>query len=507
MCRQLVFWLSIDKAACRQPEIACRQPQFSSNIMVMETRFEQYLSTAMMSMSTVEGEGGQEASRPSSSLELHCSGVGRQSRVKLVIRLTGLNDEDRYHWYQSKRSIPDWNSRHQYNQSQRHPSLWRWQYQWHHTHHHWDSRALVKVSAHCRVLNATVVGVMFWLPLLGSTSTCTPRVAYGTGLTDVRNGKATPYSIAMYVALWWFGWSAQFFGFTCVVERQLEITFVTARLRVVVLSIEVCHGVGTVVIVWWYLVVVGGEVEVMRLGDQLLRWCACEACGLGFTDIGQTCSVVLVVGLCGPVDWAQSTHWFSVCERNRARHCVQNAMVQGDAFIKPPLEGLHLHVCHVACDGWPVGVSNEKVGQTELNKLCSARERRFHYAFGQFGVLESDLAWSHREDVVRSEGNVGLSSFFTKGARAGVPKGARHVPAIVWFVGVVLVGLHSFLACCGRAAVGPFVRGCEFESFWGSFPMEPMTCEVHPYPFQVRESRRLPVLPLVWSLRSAPPTV
>ncbi|MQM02908.1 hypothetical protein Taro_035677 [Colocasia esculenta] len=34
-----------------------------------------------------------------------------------------------------------------------------------------------------------------------------------------------------------------------------------------------------------------------------------------------------------------------------------------------------------------------------------------------------------------------------RGAKARVPKGARHGPAAVWSAGVVLVGLHSFLAC------------------------------------------------------------
>ncbi|MQL94008.1 hypothetical protein Taro_026657 [Colocasia esculenta] len=31
--------------------------------------------------------------------------------------------------------------------------------------------------------------------------------------------------------LWWFGWSPQFFGLTYVVELQLDLTSVTARLR------------------------------------------------------------------------------------------------------------------------------------------------------------------------------------------------------------------------------------------------------------------------------------
>ncbi|MQL98593.1 hypothetical protein Taro_031299 [Colocasia esculenta] len=43
-----------------------------------------------------------------------------------------------------------------------------------------------------RVLNATAVGVAFWLPLLGSTSACALRVTHGVEFTDVGNGKATP---------------------------------------------------------------------------------------------------------------------------------------------------------------------------------------------------------------------------------------------------------------------------------------------------------------------------
>ncbi|MQM17465.1 hypothetical protein Taro_050438 [Colocasia esculenta] len=74
----------------------------------------------------------------------------------------------------------------------------------------------------------------------------------------------------------------------------------------------------------------------------------------------------------------------------------------------------------------------------------------------------------------------------------------------MWSAGVVFLGLQSFLAYCGGAIAGPFVRGYEAESlvlygFWGSFPTEPVTCEAHPYPFQVRESRRLLFLHLVRS--------
>ncbi|MQM07702.1 hypothetical protein Taro_040544 [Colocasia esculenta] len=137
--------------------------------------------------------------------------------------------------------------------------------------------------------------------------------------------------------LWWFGWSPQFFGFTCVVEQQLDLTSVTAKLRgwpnraftssarpgeellraiqrsgVVfdALSTRGCreewgklramHGLR--VLSEGFRVVCMEDPEmfpglgfspekatdpavVIRsrqadpLGDQLLRWCACEACG------------------------------------------------------------------------------------------------------------------------------------------------------------------------------------------------------------------------------------
>ncbi|MQM15663.1 hypothetical protein Taro_048615 [Colocasia esculenta] len=76
-------------------------------------------------------------------------------------------------------------------------------------------------------------------------------------------------------------------------------------------------GIVVFVVLWWYLVEVGGEVElcsleVMRLGDQLLRWCACEAYGLGFAVVGQTSNVVLVLS-----SLLLSEIWFTdgvVCE-------------------------------------------------------------------------------------------------------------------------------------------------------------------------------------------------
>ncbi|MQM14910.1 hypothetical protein Taro_047847 [Colocasia esculenta] len=180
-----------------------------------------------------------------------------------------------------------------------------------------------------RVLNATVVEVAFWLPPLGSTSACAPRVAHEVRLLTSgmgrrrpnlsrqgRNGKVRrdPNRCAIFKhagrtelsqalldqgrsccgSVGQFGISAEFSSrfrredvarsggnaapcMDCAFFVKLDLTSVTARLR----------GGGTVVFVfqWWYLVVVGGEVEILCLGDQLLRWCAYEACGLGFTVI------------------------------------------------------------------------------------------------------------------------------------------------------------------------------------------------------------------------------
>ena len=41
-----------------------------------------------------------------------------------------------------------------------------------------------------------------------------------------------------------------------------------------------------------------------------------------------------------------------------------------------------------------------------------------------------------------------------------------------------------------------FDTNCVFR-LWGSYPTEPMTCEAHPFFFQVRESRRIHIPPLV----------
>ncbi|MQL92146.1 hypothetical protein Taro_024767 [Colocasia esculenta] len=79
----------------------------------------------------------------------------------------------------------------------------------------------------------------------------------------------------VYTVLW---------PYCVVVEWQLDLSSVTARLRgsscvvlsglVEVLLVVVCLGGGTILVVdpWWYLVVVGVEVD----------WCSVEVCGVTF---------------------------------------------------------------------------------------------------------------------------------------------------------------------------------------------------------------------------------
>ncbi|MQM06866.1 hypothetical protein Taro_039691 [Colocasia esculenta] len=136
------------------------------------------------------------------------------------------------------------------------------------------------------------------------------------------------------------------------------------------------------------------------------------------------------------------------------------------------------------------GLADVDSRPNRAQKALLGQEGLLQWFFEQFDILVSFSTWSRCEDVARSEGNAKVSSFFTffmKGAQAGDPKGARHGSAAVWSVGVVLVGLHSFLTFSSGAAAGLFIRGSETKSF----PTEPVTREAHPYFFQVRESRRL----------------
>ncbi|MQM15092.1 hypothetical protein Taro_048029 [Colocasia esculenta] len=267
----------------------------------------------------------------------------------------------------------------------------------------------------------------------------------------------------------------------------------------------------------------------------------------------------IVVRLWGLRDWAQSTHRFSICERDRAGCRVLNATVQGAVFLIPPF----------------------RVIQTELNKLYLAGSKLFAGGFGRFKILVLISACSRHEDMVQSRGNARLSSFFTyltkmmdsmlahcTGAScatsspdSGVTQPRKgkdeiYLCVVYRFSSIptagndiylrdsqlyvrlrerqqrdndLELGLESLkvssmdLRLCGLqvwcwlvSTVSWLVvveRQLDLSSVaarlsgspvcFSSFPTKPVTCEVHPYPFQVRESRRLPILRLVRSRTTA----
>ncbi|MQL71393.1 hypothetical protein Taro_003719 [Colocasia esculenta] len=133
-------------------------------------------------------------------------------------------------------------------------------------------------------------------------------------------------------------------------------------------------------------------------------------------------------GLCGPAVRAQSTCWFTVCERNRAGRLDLNVMALGVAFWLPLFE---VFVCMSAACRAPGGLADVdcrkatasmsrscrdsrlrrvpnydvfllEVGRTELRKLCSSREEVLRWRLGRSDILGSFSAWSCREDVARS---------------------------------------------------------------------------------------------------------
>ncbi|MQL98713.1 hypothetical protein Taro_031428 [Colocasia esculenta] len=129
-------------------------------------------------------------------------------------------------------------------------------------------------------VNVMAVRIAFWLPPLGSTSACAPHVAHGVGFADI--GKARRHlspsrSVGPYVR----DCETERLFLCCVVRVgywshepvvcpvwwrrafRLVLCYRLYRVLVVVLPVEVCHGVGTVVIV--YLMVVGMHPSTSEL--------------------------------------------------------------------------------------------------------------------------------------------------------------------------------------------------------------------------------------------------
>ncbi|MQL94211.1 hypothetical protein Taro_026870, partial [Colocasia esculenta] len=83
---------------------------------------------------------------------------------------------------------------------------------------------------------------------------------------------------------------------------------------------------------WWYLVVVGGEVEVMRQSYYLsvtfdTLWFK------GIKDWLMLRRPAVDVVCLGPASWARSARWFTECERDGGEGRVLNASVVGVAFM------------------------------------------------------------------------------------------------------------------------------------------------------------------------------
>ncbi|MQL74683.1 hypothetical protein Taro_007045, partial [Colocasia esculenta] len=92
----------------------------------------------------------------------------------------------------------------------------------------------------------------------------------------------------------------------------------------------------------------------------------------------------------------------------RSGRCILNAMVKGVAFMKPPFG---VFVC--MSTAWRVlgGLLTSVMRRRWPPPSCSGHDGRVSMLFS---------VCSHREDVVRSGGNTGLSSFFAKVTDLGV---------------------------------------------------------------------------------------
>ncbi|MQL68990.1 hypothetical protein Taro_001264 [Colocasia esculenta] len=197
-----------------------------------------------------------------------------------------------------------------------------------------------------RVLNASVVWVAFRFPLFGVDVCMRAACRARGGAADVRSGKATLEAVAI--------WSRQLVG-PFVRDCETERLFLCCVVRVENWRHEpvvfvVCPGGSTVVFVFCG----GGEVEVVCLGDQLLRWCACEACGLGFPVIS------------GPAGRVRSARWFTECERDGGEGRVLNASVVWVAF-RLPLFGVD--VCMRAACRARGGAANVRSGKAMLEAV------------------------------------------------------------------------------------------------------------------------------------------
>ncbi|MQM21620.1 hypothetical protein Taro_054663, partial [Colocasia esculenta] len=206
------------------------------------------------------------------------------------------------------------------------------------------------------------------------------------------------------------------------------------RVLVVVLPIEVCPGVGTVVVVvceqrltgcgLTHVVcpVVGKVVSSVESELEEARL-ARETVHSSVFKQSETSSDEVFVRGCDAKwvgSWAQSAHRSYACERNKGLRRVLNAIALVVAFRLPLFGGLRLHGSRVSCAGQSADVSLGKATTSYVvfsSRHLLGQEELLRSSLGRFGILEWVLARSHLEDVAWSGGDTvpcSVCTFFMK---------------------------------------------------------------------------------------------
>ncbi|MQL93192.1 hypothetical protein Taro_025835 [Colocasia esculenta] len=291
-----------------------------------------------------------------------------------------------------------------------------------------------------RVLNASVLGVAFLLPLFGGRRLHARQVLCTGWPAEVGLGKATVTSVAIRVS-WrfevlvefsarshredvaWSGGNAEgtpvfaFFAkvFACEGDslgcRDLVATARSVALEFLLQRLSGSRFDG----------VPGGA-------SALVTFMKCVAHEMGMFY------VVIMSCVCACCEawwagrWAQSAHRSCGCERDGGLRRVLNASVLGVAFLLPLFGERRLHARQVLCAGWPTEVGLGKVTVTSVairaEKALLGQGGSCCKVSWRFEVLVEFSARSHREDVAWSEGNAEgtpVFAFFVKISMAAFP--------------------------------------------------------------------------------------
>ncbi|MQM08945.1 hypothetical protein Taro_041804 [Colocasia esculenta] len=124
-------------------------------------------------------------------------------------------------------------------------------------------------------------------------------------------------------------------------------------------------------VLWLYCVVVERQLDLSSVTAKLRG--TYNRCGLLTVVVRRVLAFsgvevfVRVVRLGGPPGWAQSAHRFFACERDRGVRRVLNATALGVAFLLPLFGGHRLHGCRVSLAGQSADVG------LSFHRLCSTR--------------------------------------------------------------------------------------------------------------------------------------